>query len=1712
MISREGLTTTAADTSVVRQKPAQKRVPSIIAAPLDVPVITRCTHDGHAPLSYSQQRLWFLDQLAPGSPVYNIPEAIRLQGPLSSQALEKSFIEVLRRHEALRTTFQALDGQPVQSISADFNFTLAQADLGHLAPAAQQEETRRLALLEAQKPFDLTRDLMLRATLLRLSQEEHVLLITMHHIASDAWSIGILYQEVATFYRAFLEGKTQAQAAALLPELPIQYADYSAWQRQWLEGPVLQEQLAYWKNQLAGAPDLLELPTDKPRPAVQTFRGGMCSITLQPEMARTLKNLSRREGVTLFMFLLGAFKVLLSRYSRQQDILVGSPIAGRTQMETEGLIGFFINTLILRTDLSGNPTFRQLLQKVRQITLDAYAHQDLPLEKLVTELKPERSSSHSPLFQVMFVLQNAPAHPPELANVSTSYLQVGTETAKFDLLLSVTDTPQGLHAGFEYNVDLFEQSTMARMLEHFRTLLEGIATNPEQKIHELPLLPDAERKLLLEEWSEAKSEYPRNKTVHQLFEEQAARTPEAVALIDGHGRMTYTELNEQANQLARHLQTLGVVPDMGVGIYLERSAETVVSLLAVLKAGGAYVPLDRTYPRERLAFMIQDSGLGIIITKAPLRSGLPEFPGCCVLLDGDKSKIDSQDTTNPQGPAQALDLAYILYTSGSTGKPKGTCIPHRAINRLVINTNYARLDSTDVLAQISNISFDAATWEVWGSLLNGGKLVIIDKDTVLSPKAFGEQIQAHGITGMFLTVALFNQMARENPQSLKDIRYLMFGGDSADPRSVQEVFQKARSSRLINGYGPTETTTFAVCHPVKSVDGLRSIPIGRPICNTDVYVLDEFRQPVPIGVPGELYIGGDGLARGYLNRPELTAERFVPHPFKSQPEARLYRTGDLVRFLPTGEIEFLGRIDHQVKLRGFRVELGEIESVLTQHPAVKQCLVMARADGPNQDKRLVAYCVVDQSRLPNINNLRDFLFEKLPDYMVPSFFIRLDEMPLTPNGKVNRAALPAPESNAAERVEKALPRDATEEQLTRIWENVLGVQPIGLYDNFFELGGHSLLAVQLVAQIEKVFEKKLSVSTIFQYRTVEQLSRLLRDEGVPSPGSSIVQIQSKGTRPPLVFVHGVGGGMFWGYTNLSHSLGPDQPVYALKSRGMDGEQEFATIEQMAAQYVADLRAFQPQGPYYLGGYCFGGVVAYEMAQQLKAQGQEVARLVLINCGPPNSSYSRFRWTPTLTAKFLKNLIYWAGNSLHWTREQRREFLQWKWRVVQKRWSKLFGKPKTPAPGKLDVENFVDLSAYPEEQQRLWQTHILALVNYQPKPYHGHITLFRSKGHQLFCSFDHLYGWGEFARNGVTVRVISCPHEGILEEPHVREVASQLKELLTSNARQTSIPAPMQPATAAEVLDQGATQSMISISKPTLSSQIPLSYSQQRLWFLDQLAPGSPVYNIPEAIRLQGPLSSQALEKSFIEVLRRHEALRTTFQALDGQPVQSISADFNFTLAQADLGHLAPAAQQEETRRLALLEAQKPFDLTRDLMLRATLLRLSQEEHVLLITMHHIASDAWSIGILYQEVATFYRAFLEGKTQAQAAALLPELPIQYADYSAWQRQWLEGPVLQEQLAYWKNQLAGAPDLLELPTDKPRPAVQSLKAARLPFQIEPSLSRALDELCQKEDCTLRTFLSTAFLVLLSRYTEQKEIVVGVRFPNRGDAQTLSSTLGS
>ncbi|MBZ5536434.1 MAG: amino acid adenylation domain-containing protein [Acidobacteriia bacterium] len=1041
----------------------------------------------HHVLSFAQQRLWLLDQMEPESPVYNISGGTSLAGPLKIAALEQALNEIIRRHEVLRTTFGESDEQPVQNIARAMRVEVPLVDLGSLTREQRELEIQRVAVEEAQKPFNLTVGPLLRTVLLRLGDDNHVLLYTMHHIVSDAWSIGIFMRELTTLYGAYSAGKPSP-----LSELPIQYADFAHWQREWLQGEVLNSQLAYWKRQLAGALQVLELPTDRPRPRVQTFVGAVATLDLPKELSYELRGLARSEGVTLFMLLLAAFQTLLYRYSHQEDVVVGSPIANRNRVEIEPLIGFFVNTLVLRTDLSGNPTFRELLARVREVALGAYSHQDLPFEKLVEELRPERSLSHSPLFQVAFSMENAPGSPLESAGLTLTPLELEWKTSKFDLTLFMHESPTALRGVLEYNTDLFDGSTMGRMLSHFQSLLENLVADPGQRISQPSLLNDAEWQKVVVEWNQTASEYPRDKCIHQLVEAQVERTPDAVAVVYGESGLTYRELNTKANQLAHHLRGLGVGPDIAVVLFMERSVEMVISLLAILKAGGAYVPLDTTYPPERIKVMLEDAKGRVLITDRPVTAELLSHPIQILRLDKDWDTIGQEPIENPVNQTNGESLAYVIYTSGSTGKPKGTCIPHCAINRLLSNTNYIEIQSSDNVAQASNASFDAATFEIWGALLSGARLVGIPRDVILSPQAFAKALHDQNISIMFLTTALFNQMAREAPGAFARLRCLLFGGEAVDPRWVREVLHTHPPQRLLHVYGPTETTTFATWHLVNGVEpDAVTIPIGRPISNTEAYILDPNLQPVPIGLSGELHLGGDGLARGYLNRPDLTAEKFIPHPFNQVHGARLYKTGDLCRFLEDGSIEFLGRIDTQVKIRGFRVELEEIESVLDQHPGVQECVVVMREDTPG-DKRLVAYLVPRNQGKPVVSELRSLLKQKLPDYMVPGTFVILDSLPLSPNGKVDRRALPIPDASRPDLEEKYIaPRNPVEEVLVGILGEVLGLERVGIHDNFFELGGHSLMATRAVGRIRDAFELELPLRRLFEAPTAAELADLL---------------------------------------------------------------------------------------------------------------------------------------------------------------------------------------------------------------------------------------------------------------------------------------------------------------------------------------------------------------------------------------------------------------------------------------------------------------------------------------------------------------------------------------------------------------------------------------------------------------------------------------------
>ncbi len=1049
--------------------------------------ITPVARDQSLPLSFAQQRLWFLDQLTENRSIYNISTAVRLTGVLDTVALERSFAEIIRRHEALRTTFPQQGGAAQQVIAALSDFVLVQDDLSR--EQNPWAAGLRCATAEAQQSFNLATGPLLRATLLRLAPTDHLLLLTMHHIISDGWSLGILVRELSALYVASTTGQPSP-----LPPLPIQYADFASWQHAWLSGEEKEGQLDYWRQHLAGAPALLELPTDRPRPAVQTFAGAEHVVMVGQPLRTKLTALSERTGTTLFMTLLSAFSILLARNSGQDDIVVGTVVANRTRIEIESLIGFFVNTLVLRNNLAGNPTFVELLHRVRDTTVAAYNHQDTPFDLLVEALQPKRNLSHNPLFQVMLVLQNAHAvsagrilPDAHAGPLQTATIDVATNSAKFDLTLLLEEGDDGLKCVWEYNTDLFDAATVARMATHFQILLEGIVADPEQRIAHLPILSDAERHQLLVEWNDTAADYPSDRCIHQLFEAQVERTPNAVAVIFEDQQLTYAELNARANQLAYHLQTLGVGPDVLVGICCERSLEMVIGLLCILKAGGAYVPLDPSYPAERLAFMLDDAAVPVLLTQAHLRPSLPPTAAQVVCLDRECPTIAAQPETTPASGVQPQHLAYMIYTSGSTGRPKGAMNEHRGVvNRLWWMQDTYHLQPDDRVLQKTPFSFDVSVWEFFWPLFTGAPLVVARPKGHGDPAYLATLIQAHQITTLHFVPSMLDAfVAADVLPACPSLRRVICSGEALADGLQQRFFAQSQAE-LHNLYGPTEAAVDVSFWPCQRERSHPVVPIGRPVANTQLYVLDARLQPMPIGVAGDLYIGGVQVGRGYRNRPELTTERFIANPFGA---GQLYRTGDLARWLPDGNLEYLGRMDFQVKLRGFRIELGEIEALLSQQPLVQQAVVVVNKHG--DDQRLVAY-VVTQAPHPSSGELRDYLAEKLPSYMVPSAFIALPTMPLTPNGKIDRTALSSLSAQPSESQHTYVPPTTpTEISLAALWATLLGVERVGIQDDFFDLGGHSLLATQLISRVRTMFGVEVPLRRLFESPTVARFAAYL---------------------------------------------------------------------------------------------------------------------------------------------------------------------------------------------------------------------------------------------------------------------------------------------------------------------------------------------------------------------------------------------------------------------------------------------------------------------------------------------------------------------------------------------------------------------------------------------------------------------------------------------
>jgi amino acid adenylation domain-containing protein len=1318
------------------------------------------------PLSFAQQRLWFIDQFDPESAAYNVQGALRIRGNLDTSALERALQEIVQRHGALRTTFSTRENQPVQCIDSSMRIPLQQEDLSTFPADEQAAEIQKRAREEAQKPFQLARGPLLKVLLLRLSQDVHVLLLIMHHIVFDIWSLGVFHRELAHLYTAFSSNRPAA-----LPDLPVQYTDFTLWQRTWLQGEILADLVTYWKRQLAGAPELLELPADRPRPAIQRFAGAHHSFVVPQPLVKALKALSRQAGCTFFTTLIAAFQTLLTRYTGQTDIVVGTPIANRMRSELEGLIGFFVNTLVVRTDLSGDPPFHELLARVREVTLGAYAHQDMPFEQLVEVLRPSRDLSHTPLFQVAFVLQNTPFPSLDMGDLQVDLLETHHGTSNFDLSLTMMEDSHGLRGTIEYNTDLFDAARMVRLAEHFQLLLQGIATDPYQRISTIPLLPTAELHRLS---SVQKRSYPAHSSVHRLFEAQVERTPDAVALVFEGEMLTYRELNRRANQLAHCLQRLGVGPEVLVAICLERSPEMIVAVLAVLKAGGAYVPLDPSYPAERLAFMLQDSQAVVVLLHQWLRQKLAVEERHVLCLDTDwQQGMAREREENPESGVSGEQLAYVIYTSGSTGQPKGVLIPHRSLfNHAMAFTEHCNLQARDRILQFASLSFDAAAEEVFPALLMGATLVV-RSNNALDLSSFLRLVEEERLTVLDLPTAYWHlwlaHLSHSTPVP-SSLRLVIVGGEKVAVERFSDWYRWT-GGRIgwANTYGPTETTiTATIYEPACSngEEGPTSIPIGRPLPNVRVRVLDRLLQPVPIGVPGELYIGGAGLARGYLNRPDLTGDRFFPDPLSETPGAYLYRTGDLACFLPEGDLEFLGRIDQQVKIRGFRVEPAEIEAILSQHPAVQDAAVLVRTVA-DDNASLLAYVVPCPGHSIQRDVLRQYLQEKLPEYMRPTGYILLDALPLTANGKVDRKALLTSHARRQGQPERsvALPHTETEQVLATIWAGLLNLAQIGVHDNFFELGGHSFLTIRMLDSIHRHFQRTLLLPTLFKYPTIAQLAGVLDQSanGTLSPcWSPLVEIQA-GCKRPLFFVHPISGSILC-YTELARALGPDQPFYGLQARGLDGEQEPCTsIEEMAQRYLEALQRVQPDGPYLLGGWSLGGLIAFEIAQRLRTQGQGVALLALVDS---RGYFSRPCLSDeddtALMVSFAQELEGYFAQSLSVSRANIQH--------LQAKEQLLYVHEQASSKGLVSRETDPSLL---QRLFHLFKANMQALSRYIPRTYPGRITLFLTAepGVDLL---DATGDWVSIASEGVERYVIPGNHFTLVREPHVQCLSDQLK--------------------------------------------------------------------------------------------------------------------------------------------------------------------------------------------------------------------------------------------------------------------------------------------------------------------------------------------------
>lgn len=1327
--------------------------------------------DSNPPIaSLVQQGFWAMEQIEADTSRLNVGFTLRLHGPLDVSAMERALSALIDRHDALRARFSAsLEGELQVETMPSWQFELPQVDLSHIPPSEMEPSLQVAVHAEVNHPFRLDSENLIRGVLYELGEEEHVLQLTIHHLVIDGWGVGIAFRDLSELYNSALTGKP-----ANLPDLPVRFTDFAHWHREQLAGPEGQRLLAFWLRELAGAPTVLSLPTDRPRPRYQTFRGRTRSFPVSYSLTAAIQECCQRENVTPFMILLAGVYSVFAKYTGQSDMLVGSPMAARMQMETEQIVGCFTNTVVLRGQLTGDPTFYDLLHRVRKTTLDAFAHQDLPFDVLKQKLSVDRDPSRAPVVQVLVIYQNTTIDVPHFDGLSTKIESVTTNSSKVDLTIELNPQGQALEVDIEYNIDLFDSATIDRLWSHLESFLTWAIAAPDQKVAAIPVHTSAQQQQLLVDWNQTQTDYPRDVPLASLVEAQVARTPHAVAVTSGDRQLTFSELNHRANQLAHHLRRHGIGPDQLVGVCLNRSIDLVVALLAIVKAGGAYLPIDPLLPSDRIQYLIEDSGVATILSEQQLHSHLPSFKGTTILME------DRGWRENPrENLGVAVDprsLAYLMYTSGSTGKPKGVQVPRQALtNFLWSMRNLLQLTEADRVLAVTTISFDIAGLEMWLPMLVGARIIVATREDASDGKLLLGLMEAHDITFMQATPITWQLLFLAGMKHKRNLQ-VVCGGEAMPPELAAQLVPAVR--RLWNMYGPTETTVWSTAYVVTDPD--QPILIGRPIANTLCYILDSQNQPMPIGVTGELYLAGDGLANGYLNRPELTAAAFVADPFQGGGK-RMYRTGDLARYRADGNIECLGRIDHQVKLRGYRVELGEIEAALKDIPEISEAVVILREDQPG-DKRLVAYIVCSSGIVPEASDIIRVLKTKLPYYMVPAAYQVLAKMPVSPSGKTDRKALPAPQ---AQQLSNAgtyeAPRGPVQEILARIWSEVLDVPRVGIHDDYFDLGGDSLRAVRLILKIRQAFpESRPSLATFLRAPTIERFASTLT--GGDADWSCLVPVREVGSRPPFFCVHGAGGN-WMSMRALAMAMPSDQPFYCLQARGLDGRSApFTTVEETATSYIEYVRSAQPHGPYNLGGGCYGGLVAFEMACQLRAMGEKVDVLALIDS--LNHSYSRH--IPKSRVLYFK-ISFIIRRTIHHLRHleatnpsERRRYL-WQrfkigWRVITDAKSVFSGAPLSSDPN----DDFRDVSAsdsggddFEENLDRIRDASLAASRKFVPKPYDGQVTVFRAKQRPDEPYSDAALGWGPVVFGGVTVHEIDADHNNIFEPPAVNSVAELL---------------------------------------------------------------------------------------------------------------------------------------------------------------------------------------------------------------------------------------------------------------------------------------------------------------------------------------------------